>query len=207
MGRFLDITGEHFGRLKVNHIAGRNKHNQILWHCTCECGKEAVVIGHLMRYGYTQSCGCLHREMASKINLSHGMAQKPIYRIWRSMMQRCYDKNSNAYGRYGGRGISVCESWQDFNSFYADMGDRPEGLSLERVDNDGDYSPENVVWADAKAQARNRRSTVYLEHDGQRKSMAEWAEDVGMDIKTLWMRINRGMPVDVALTKGVRGHA
>lgn len=122
-------------------------------------------------------------------------------------MQRCYDKNSNAYGRYGGRGISVCESWQDFNSFYADMGDRPEGLSLERVDNDGDYSPENVVWADAKAQARNRRSTVYLEHDGQRKSMAEWAEDVGMDIKTLWMRINRGMPVDVALTKGVRGHA
>lgn len=207
MGRFVDITGENFGRLTAHHVTGRNKHNQLFWHCTCDCGNEATVLGFLLRQGQTQSCGCLARETIAAVNYSHGKADKPIYRIWRSMMQRCYDKNSHAYSRYGARGISVCERWQDFEKFYADMGDRPEGMSLERVDNDGDYSPENVVWAGAKAQARNRRSTVYLEHDGQRKSMAEWAEETGVKIATLWARVNRGMPVDIALTKGVRGYA
>ena len=207
MGRFVDITGENFGRLTASHVAGRNKHNQLLWHCTCECGNETVVLGFLLRQGQTQSCGCLQRETIAQVNLSHGMARKPIYRIWWSMMQRCYDKNGHAYDRYGGRGVSVCERWQDFTNFYADMGDRPEGMSLERIDNDGDYSPENVIWADAKTQARNRRSTVYLEHNGERKSMAEWAEETGVKIGTLWMRIKRGMSVEDALAPGDHRYA
>jgi hypothetical protein len=207
MGRFVDITGENFGRLTANNVIGRNKHNQLLWNCTCECGNETVVLGFLLRQGQTQSCGCLHRDVMQTVFVTHGKAGTPIYAVWRSMMQRCYDKNSHAYDRYGGRSVSVCERWQDFTNFYADMGERQEGMSLERVDNDGDYSPENVVWADSKAQARNRRSTIYLEHDGQRKSMAEWAEETGVKIATLWARVNRGMPVDIALTKGVRGHA
>ena len=204
MGHFVDISGETFGRLTAHNVIGRNKHNQLLWRCSCECGNEKVVLGMCLRRGEVQSCGCYHKERIAQINKRHGMTKTPIYGIWWAMMQRCYDKGSHAYHRYGGRGINVCEKWQTFEGFYEDMGDRPSGLSLERIDNSGDYSPENVVWADAKAQARNRRSTVYLEHDGQRKSMAEWSEETGIRIGTLWARIKRGMPVSEALTRELR---
>lgn len=207
MGHFVDISGENFGRLTAHDVVGRNRHNQLLWHCTCECGTQKEVLGFLLRRGEVQSCGCLHRETVGLINRTHGMTKTRIYGLWHGMIQRCYDKNVPAYNRYGARGINVCERWQSFENFYADMGDKPKGMSLERVDNDGDYTPENVIWATAKAQARNRRSTVFLEFNGQRKSMAEWAEELGMKIATLWARIDRGMCVEEALTKGLRGYA
>lgn len=136
---------------------------------------------------------------------SHGKSGTAIYGIWRSMMQRCYDVNSQAYDRYGERGISVCDKWKTFEGFYADMGEKPSGKSLERKDVNGDYSPENVVWADAKTQANNRRSNVVLEHDGRKQTMQQWCDELGLKIGTVWARINvYGYSVDRALTPGWR---
>lgn len=204
MGRYIDLTGETFGRLRVLGREGINKHGQLTWSCECECGNRKVTLGMLLRKGQVQSCGCLHKEITASINKTHGKAATPIYYIWRSMMDRCHAPKSHAYSRYGGRGINVCERWQSFEDFYADMGDRPEGKSLERIDNNGDYSPENVVWADAKAQANNRRSNVILEHNGEKKTMQQWADQLGVKIQTIWARIDRGWTVDRALTQEVR---
>lgn len=120
-------------------------------------------------------------------------------------MQRCYDKNSHAFNRYGGRGINVCDKWQEFEGFYEDMGDKPDGLSIERCDVNGDYTPENVVWADAKTQANNRRSNVILEHNGKKQTMQQWCDELGLKIGTVWARLNvYGYSVEKALTKGWR---
>ena len=136
---------------------------------------------------------------------SHGKSGTPIYAIWRSMIQRCYDANSHAYHRYGGRGISVCDSWRTFEGFYADVGDRPIGKSLERKDVNGNYSPNNVIWADAKTQANNRRSNVLLEHNGKKQTMQQWCDELGLKIGTVWARINNyGYSVEKALTPGWR---
>jgi len=204
MGRYIDLTGEQFGRLRVLGREGMNKHHQLTWMCECECGNRKVVLGFCLRRGDVQSCGCLHKEVTASINKTHGKTRTPIYAIWRGMMQRCFDKNSHAYNRYGGRGVSVSERWQSFENFYADMGDRPAGMSLERIDNDGDYSPENVVWASSKDQANNRRSNVVLEYKGEKKTMQQWADQLGVKIGTLWMRFNRGWSVDRAMTQEVR---
>lgn len=136
---------------------------------------------------------------------THGMSRTPIYAIWRSMMQRCYDKNSHAYDRYGGRGINVCNKWRSFEGFYEDMGDKPDGMSLERKDVDADYTPQNVVWASAKTQANNRRSNIILEHHGRKQTMQQWCDELGLRIGTVWARINvYGYSVEKALTPGWR---
>lgn len=203
MGQFRDLTGERFGRLLVEGTSGYNKHHQLYWKCECECGKYKEVLGSSLRNGMTQSCGCLQKEAASKINYKHGMAKTPIFNIWWSMMQRCYDKNSQAYNRYGGRGINVCNQWQQFEGFYADMGDKPKDMSLDRIDNNGDYSPENVKWATAKDQANNRKSNVVLEHNGKKQTMQQWSDELGLKVGTVWARLNRGWDISRALSKGV----
>lgn len=205
MGRFRDLTGERFGRLLVLQRDGCNKHGQVKWYCECECGTRKHILGICLSRGETQSCGCLHRELVAQINLRHGMTKTPIYAIWHSMMQRCYDKNSQAFNRYGGRGINVCDKWQTFEGFYEDMGNKPDNLSMERKDVNGDYSPENVVWADAKTQANNRRSNVMLEHNGKRQTMQQWCDELGLKIGTVWARINvYGYSVEKSLTPGWR---
>ena len=204
MGRFIDLSGQRFGRLRVISRAGKNKHNQLLWDCECDCGERCVSLGFVMRKGEKQSCGCLQREAIASVNLSHGMTRTPIYAIYRGMMQRCYDKNSTAYDRYGARGINVCEKWQTFEGFYEDMGDKPEGMSLERKDNDGDYCPENVVWATAKQQANNTRGNRVLEYRGQKQTMTQWAEEFGLKPQTVWARlVTRGWSVEKALETSV----
>lgn len=204
MGRFRDLTGERFGRLLVLQRDGCNKHGQVKWYCECDCGTRKHVLGMCLSRGETQSCGCLHRETTANINKSHGMTRTPIYAIWHSMMQRCYDKNIHTFGQYGGRGINVCDKWQQFEGFYEDMGNKPAGLSLERCDVNGDYTPENVVWADAKTQANNRRSNVILEHAGKKQTMQQWCDELGLKIGTVWARLNRGWSTDKALTQEVR---
>lgn len=205
MGKFRDLSGERFGRLLVLQRDGCNKHGQIKWYCECDCGTRVHALGFCLTRGDTQSCGCLHRENTAKINLRHGMTKTPIYAIWRSMMDRCYLPTSRAYNRYGGRGINVCEDWQTFEGFYAAMGNRPEGMSLERKDVNGDYSPENVVWADAKTQANNKRNNVVLEHNGKKQTMQQWCDELGLKIGTVWARLNvYGYSVEKALTPAWR---
>lgn len=199
MGMFRDLSGERFGRLLVLQRDGCNKHGQIKWWCECDCGACKHVLGGMLRSGMTQSCGCIKRESIAKVNYKHGMKDTPIHRIWWAMMQRCHDKNSQAYPRYGGRGINVCARWQEFAAFYADMGDRPAGMSLERINNDGDYEPGNVRWASSKDQANNRRSNRFIEHNGERLTVAQWAAKSGVPMGTLWSRLKRGINIAEAL--------
>lgn len=124
--------------------------------------------------------------------LKHGMSKTKIYGIWRSMRSRCENPATAAYKDYGARGISVCERWKSFENFYEDMGERPEGKSLDRIDNSKGYSPENCVWSTSKSQSRNRRGLRTATANGQTKSLGEWAEETGLSVSTLWNRLQLG---------------
>lgn len=141
----VNLVGKRFGRLTVlslAHLGTSARQAQPHWLVRCDCGTEKVVKGHSMKNGYTVSCGCYN---ADKVR-THGMEGTKVYNVWASMKQRCQNPKHRAYARYGGRGIKVCKRWQKFENFYADMGD-PQGV-LDRIDNDGDYKPGNVRWAD-----------------------------------------------------------
>ena len=158
----LDLTGRKFGRLSVIARAGISN-GEATWRCSCECGNTAVVRGYYLRNKVTQSCGCLHSEVSSKVyqNLrkTHGMTGTLEHTSWDQMRQRCMNPKHHAWKDYGGRGITVCSEWMNsFESFFRDMGRRPSvKYSLDRIDNDGNYEPGNCRWADWATQNRNRR--------------------------------------------------
>lgn len=160
MSRMIDLTGQVFGRLTVIKLAPKSKAGNIKWECKCECGNVFYVHGSMLRRGGSNSCGCLSIEMTSERSTTHGMSREPLYRVWATMKARCYNKNHNRYKYYGGRGIKVCDRWlNSFENFLEDMGMRAEGLTIERVDNDDDYSPGNCEWRTHADQSRNRRTT------------------------------------------------
>lgn len=159
----IDRIGKKFGRLLVveescSHIQESGK-KKSMWKCKCDCGNDVVVAGSNLQNGNTKSCGCLNKQILSDIKTKHKMCKDSSYKSWEMMLQRCTNSNRDNYKHYGGRGITVCDRWLKFENFYADMGDRPEGTSIDRIDVNGNYEPRNCKWSTHKEQCINRRSS------------------------------------------------
>lgn len=189
----IELGGLRFGRLLVIERVGKK------WRCVCDCGAESFALSHLLRKGKKRSCGCLRRETTSKTHSKHGKCDSSIYSRWHHMIRRCTDSSHRTFKHYGGRGIKVCERWRTFENFYADMGDPPDGLTLERKDVNGDYCPENCVWASQKTQTRNQRRTLMANINGEKKSVRDWCDMLGLNSGSVTSRIQRGWSAEKAI--------
>jgi hypothetical protein len=207
----LDVIGKTFNYVTVVADTGERKGRAPLYLCRCVCGTEFLSIASNVAGGNKKSCGCkrgqaqigVKRPWLSELNkqrAKHGGYKSKAYSIWRGMLQRCFNPNAKSYHRYGGRGITVCDRWMDFANFLEDMGEAPENLTIERVDNDKGYEPGNCVWAPLKVQANNRSDNVNVTHEGKTMTVAQWAEVVGIERKTLEYRIRAGWDAARALT-------
>jgi len=184
-----NLTGQKFGRLTIIRRVKNDKHGKAQWLCQCNCGKQTIVHAAHLKSGNTKSCGCLAIEIRTK----HGHAKQDhwskTYETWHSMIQRCTNLNGKRYKDYGGRGIQVCEAWMKFADFLQDMGERPLNMSIDRIDNNGDYCKENCRWATQKEQQRNTCSNKLFTIDGVIKCLAEWCEYYGLKYSTVYARI------------------
>jgi hypothetical protein len=207
MSVFKDRTGQRFGRLVVLKLTGdKTRHGKLLWVCKCDCGATKITTGASLVTKHAQSCGCLHRDNAAKMNFRHGLKKLyPIeYHTWRRMINRCERKIAKDYPRFGGRGIKVCKKWRhDFKAFFLDMGERPQNMtSLDRIDSNKNYTPTNCRWADIETQNNNKRNNLYLTYKGEKLSVSMWAKRLGISYNRTRKRVYRGWT-----TKRVLGFA
>ena len=212
MTTVIDLAGNRFGKLVVISKSDIRKNRCRIWECQCDCGNVVHVDTASLNNGNTRSCGCLQRETArltlTNTATKHGSASRngktPEYIIWLRMRNRCNNPHDKSYSRYGGRGIVVCDEWnRDFLAFFRDMGTRPSNThSIERLDNDGPYSPSNCVWATVDRQANNKRNNVTVTFNGKTQTLAQWSAELGINYFTLYRRIvTSGWDVEAALTK------
>jgi len=204
-GLFLDLTGQNFGRLRVNSYAGRiSANNQ--WNCTCDCGALCRVAGGNLRSGHTLSCGCLHREASSAAAKTHGRTKSAEYRTWAAMKSRCQDPSASSFQNYGQRGITVCSRWNNsFEMFLGDMGPRPsKNHSIDRRDVNGNYEPTNCRWATAKEQANNKRNNRWLTINGKTRTLQQWADAAGLDRSVIVSRVQAGISGEALLAPSDR---
>lgn len=194
MGKLLEIkAGDEYGRLTIlREVSPKSSggHIQRCVECRCQCGVVKEYRFYTLRNGNTRSCGCLSREVVSSRMTKHGLSGTAEYGIWGGMLHRCNDSRDQAYHYYGGRGIKVCERWSSFEAFYADMGPRPtEKHSIDRIDVNGNYEPSNCRWATPKEQARNKRRSYLVEHDGKVRCISDWADEYGIKPSVFYTRL------------------
>ena len=186
-----DLTGQQFGRLTVLQRYGSQCGNAT-WLCSCSCGNQKIAAGHNLRSGDTTSCGCFQKEMVAAKKTIHGKKGTRIYSIWESMKKRCRLSSNSSYENYGGRGIAYDERWEQFENFYADMGEPPsESHTLDRCDNDLGYSKSNCRWATQTEQCLNKRNNHQIEFNGVVKPLTAWAHELGINPSTLRTRLLR----------------
>ena len=204
----LNLTGKRFGKLVAIKTIGKNKNGAYLWQCKCDCGNEIIANVGNLKNGHTKSCGCLRVDRCKTNFTKHGLEHTRLYGIWSDMRLRCYDEKNIAYHRYGGRGITICDEWKnDVKAFYdwATANGYKDSLTIDRIDNDGNYCPENCRWATIKEQASNRRSNILVTHNGKTQTMKEWANEVGIPYKVVWARVQKlGWSAERALTDPVK---
>lgn len=212
-----NLIGKKFGRLTVHKLAKPNilpsGEKVTMWLCRCDCGKEKSVSAHNLKSGKTKSCGCLSAELARKRRTTHGATanrkRDRIYDIWRAMKERCYNPNNISYKNYGGRGICVCDEWiNNYPSFrdWAISSGYKDDLSIDRIDCEKDYSPENCRWASRKQQNNNTRHNTIIFAFGKSQTLSQWSEEVGLSTDVISARIKRlGWSAEDALSKPLRG--
>lgn len=198
----IELAGQRFGRLLVIAEAGRQD-RKVTWLCRCDCGNESTVLGVNLRAGHTTSCGCWKREVPGTWSLKHGQSKSRLYKIWRNMVRRTTDPNFPDYHNYGGRGITVCQEWREsFEAFARDMGPTHQAdRTIDRINNDGNYEPDNCRWATALEQGRNKRNNRLLTFNGQTMPVSAWVEQTGISKGAIQGRLRAGWPVDRVLTE------
>lgn len=198
----LHITpGDRYGRLVVVAEAPkRRKMRHFL--CRCDCGNTITTRLSALRNGKSKSCGCLRVEQNRTANLTHGLSHRPLYRTWHGMKQRCLNPNAVAYEHYGGRGITICDEWLEYEPFHrwALANGYRKGLSIERIDVDGNYEPSNCTWIARNRQTENTRRSRPVTFRGETKILKHWARDLGLPAKLLRNRLNRGWSVEKAFS-------
>lgn len=205
MGRpIIDLTGRVFGRLtvveQVPQPAWDTAHCRKWWLCRCACGKLHRIRGNHLKSG-AQSCGCENRAAVAKACTTHGLYKSREYGIWASMIQRCHNPNAQLFERYGAKGLVVDPRWRQFVNFYADMGPSPDGFSLDRIENAKGYAPDNCRWADAFQQNRNRSLSNWIEWEGERLTVSEWARKLRVTRNTVKDRWSKHQSLSPRLTR------
>ena len=190
-----NLVGKTFGRLTVIASLGYEK-GRSSWYCQCSCGWFKITDSKALQEGATSSCGCMRS--------THGKAGTPLYKVWASMRERCNNPNSKTYKHYGERGIRVCERWDSFECFMADMGPRPDGTSIERKNNDGDYDPSNCYWATDYEQAQNTTRTRLLSAGGRTMTITNWCRELGGTVSIIHSRLKRGWTEEAACLTPVK---
>ncbi len=208
MGVIHDLTGKQFGRLAVlgrgSDYIQKNGRHRVMWSCRCDCGNIVDILGENLRKGASQSCGCYRHDKLSEIKSTHHETNTKLYGVWCSIKARCYNRNSKPYKSYGGRGIIMCDEWRDsYEKFreWAVSSGYSSKLSIDRIDNNGPYSPDNCRWVDMRTQANNRRSNVYLTLCGETHNITEWAKIIDINPKVLFSRYYSGKSVEDILKK------
>ena len=208
-----DLTGMKFGRLTVEKRLDdriyKNGKAYPLWLCRCDCGNTKAVIGGNLTRGLTKSCGCLQKEKASNAKYKHGDTDSRLYNVWSAIKRRCFNSSVPEYHRYGGRGITMCEEWFDYNTFRnwaynsGYKSDAPRGeCTIDRIDNDGNYCPENCRWVSQQEQMNNVSYNHYIACNGETHTVAEWSRIRGIPYAILLQRLNRyKMSAEKALSK------
>lgn len=204
-GTYIDLVGQQFGRLTCLKYEGRTKQYDALWLCQCECGNRCVTRAGALRGGHTLSCGCFRQERTRQSHLSHGRSHSKLYKVWTKMKERCANPHDVSYPYYGPHGIIVCREWLTFEPFqaWAIAAGYQEGLTIERVNNDGNYEPGNCIWTTQAVQNRNKRNNIIVTFQGETRKLLDWADTIGVSRDILDNRLRKGWTAERALTQPV----